>query len=75
MADARLSRRLDRPVEGRAQKANLHEIVEMAGLQRSVLAIVGEAEELARAWGEISVGAEIADGRQTQDGGGRTPPF
>ena len=38
-----------RLVDGAAQQAKLDEIVEMSGLQRGILAIVGEAQQLARA--------------------------
>ena len=37
----------DRLVEGRSQEADLDEVVEVAGLEAGVLAVVGEGEELA----------------------------
>ena len=36
------------PVEGGAQQAYLHEVVEVACLEGGVLAVVGEGEDLAR---------------------------
>jgi hypothetical protein len=38
--------RLERPNQGAAQQRNLHEIVEVPGLKRGVLSVVGEAEQL-----------------------------
>jgi hypothetical protein len=59
-------------VEGRAQQRHLHEVVEVSGLQRGVLAIVGEAEELARLGPEIAVALQLDQGAHRQDGGGGT---
>ena len=42
--DARVARRAE---ECRAQQPDLDEVVEVAGLERGVLAVVGEAQELA----------------------------
>ncbi len=46
--DAALPGCLNRCVEGRAHEAHFDEIVEVPGLQRGVLPIVSETEQLAR---------------------------
>ena len=56
-----------RAVEGGAQLPDLHEVVEVAGLQRGILAIVGEAEQLAGGVLEIGVPAQAAHGEEAGD--------
>ena len=41
-----------RGIDGRAQQADLDEVVEVTGLERGVLPVVGEAQELAGAVGD-----------------------
>ncbi len=54
-----------------AQQGDLHEVVEVAGLQRRVLAVVGERQELLGVVAQLGVGAQLANGGQRHDGGGR----
>ncbi len=67
VGDSFRSGRLCGLVERGAQQADLDEVVEMAGLERSVLAVVGEAEQLLRVLLERNILLEHADDRQTQD--------
>jgi hypothetical protein len=48
--------RVERAEEGGADQAHEQEVVEVAGLQRGVLAVVGEAEELAGVRAQRRVG-------------------
>ena len=53
---------VQRPVQGAAQLGDLHEIVEMPGLQRGVLAVVDEREQLAGSFVEVAFpGAQRPD--------------
>ena len=65
----------DGAAEGRAEHGDLDEVVEVAGLQRSVLAVVGEAEELACIGEEILVGSQAAQGGEREKRGCRAPPL
>ena len=56
-----------RLVERRAQQGHLGEVVEMAGLQRCVLAIVREAEELAGLGLEVAVALQLDERPDRQD--------
>ena len=47
-----------RPVQRRAHQADQHEVVEMAGLQAGVLAVVGEGQELAGVVVEVRCGPQ-----------------
>ena len=58
-----------RPIDGRAQQADLDEVVEVAGLERGVLAVIGKAQELARAVGDSLHVLETEDGGEAEDGG------
>src|SRR5271166_2949042 len=60
-------------VERRAQQADLDEVVEMAGLERGILAVVGETEELLGVLLERGILLEHADDRETQDRCGGAP--
>ena len=61
----------DRPVQRRAQQADLDEVVEVARLEGRVLAVVGEREELARLRVERRVGAQRAHRGKPEDRGRR----
>jgi hypothetical protein len=52
----------DRSPECGAQQGDLDEVVEVAGLQRGVLAVVGERQQLLGICAEFGVGAQLADG-------------
>jgi hypothetical protein len=65
---------LQRLVEGGAQQRHLHKIVEMPGLQRSILAVVGEAEHLLRLWRQVRA-AHGGNRSQRQQRRGRAAPF
>ena len=59
-----------RPVQSGPDQRHLDEVVEMAGLQRGVLAVVGEAEHLLRLAWQIRVahGADRGQGQQGRRG-------
>ena len=52
-----------RPVQRRAHQADQHEVVEMAGLQAGVLAVVGERQELAGVVVEVRCGPQCPHDR------------
>jgi hypothetical protein len=56
-------------VERRAQQADLDEVVEVAGLQRGVLAVVGEAEDLAPGLLHPVDPAQVVEGAEAEDVG------
>ena len=58
------------PMQRRAQQGHLREIVEMAGLQGGVLAVVGEAQELPRFGAEIPVTLQLDERAEGEDRGG-----
>src|SRR5208282_2643848 len=60
-------------VERRAKQADLDEVVEMASLERGILAVVGEAEQLLRVLLERGILLEHADDRKAQDRRGGAP--
>src|SRR5271165_2796612 len=60
-------------VERRAKQADLDEVVEMAGLERGILAVVGETEQLLRVLLKRGILLEHADDRETQDRCGGAP--
>ena len=60
-------------VERRAKQADLNEVVEMAGLERGILAVVGETEKLLRVLLEGGILLEHADDRKAQDRRGGAP--
>src|SRR5208283_5919651 len=60
-------------VECRAKQADLNKVVEMASLERGILAVVGETEKLLRVLLERGVLLEHADDRETQDRRGCAP--
>ena len=61
---------LGRLVQRRAQQGDLGEVVEVPGLQRGVLPVVGEAEELAGLRLEVAVALQLDERPDGQDGGG-----
>ena len=60
-------------MNGRAQQADLNEIVEMPGLERSILAIVGEAQQFACLPFQALIAPQGTNGGQTQYSRGRAP--
>ena len=65
---------LQRANQGRAQREQKHEVVEMPGLQGGVLAVVGKAQQFA--WvglvsGQILRREQLPYGAEREDGGGR----
>ncbi len=72
VGDARLRRPPARPGTAPRATGHLHKIVEMAGLQRGILAVVGEAEQLARLRSQRRhPGAATRRVGEAQDGRGR----
>ena len=61
------------PVQSGPQHRHLHEVVEVGGLQRGVLAVVGERQQLAGLGAQRLRLPEAADGGQRHDGGGGGP--
>ena len=55
------------PVQRRSQQSDLDEVVEVPRLERRVLPVIREAEELARVLRERLVGAQTPDRRQPED--------
>src|SRR6266571_4118283 len=53
-------------VERRAQQGGLNKVIEMPGLQGSVLTVVSEAQELAGVFLQSGL-TQVADGRETQN--------
>ena len=70
LLEAQLAVQRQRPVQSGPDQRHLDEIVEMAGLQRGVLTIVGEAEYLLRLARQIrgSHGANRGQGQQGRRG-------
>ena len=69
---------LQRANQGRAQREQKHEVVEMPGLQGGVLAVVGKAQQFA--WvglvsGQILRREQLPYGAEREDGGGRRAPL
>ena len=62
---------LGRLVQRRAQQGHLGEVVEVPGLQRGVLPVVGEAQELAGLGLEVAVALQFDERPDRQDRGGR----
>ncbi len=62
-------------VERRPQQADLHKVVEVSGLERGVLAVVGEAQQLAGLGRQRGVGPQAAHGREAEHGGGGAAAF
>ena len=60
-------------VECRAQERDLHEVIEVARLQRGILAVVGKAQQLARIGVQVAVGLQLDEGSHRQNGGGGAP--
>src|SRR5258706_6256459 len=58
-------------IESAAQHTNLDKVVEMASLQRGILPIVGETEQLACSWCEGRISAQVAHGREAKHGRSR----
>ncbi len=54
-------------VQGRAQQADLDEVVEVARLEAGVLAIVGEAQQLACPLGQGRLAAQLSNGRRAKE--------
>ncbi len=69
MGDPLAAALFHRPVKRRAQQRDLHKVVEMPGLQRSILTVVGEAEQFSGRLFQLAVPLQLADERQAQDGG------
>ena len=61
------------PVQRRAQQGDLHEVVEVARLEGGVLAVVGEAQELARLRGQVPVALQLDERAHREDRGGGAP--
>ena len=60
-------------MQGRSQQGDLREVVEVARLQGGVLAVVGEAQELARLGAQGPVALHLDERPQGEDGGGGAP--
>ena len=71
VAQSRAAPFLGRFVKCRRKQRYLGEIVEVPGLQRGVLAVVGEAQELAGLGFEVSVALQFDQRADRQDGGRR----
>ena len=63
-----------RPIERRPHQRHLDEVIEVPRLQRSVLTIVREAQQLPRFLRHGSIISELHDGRTTDESGRRTSP-
>ena len=69
----RIARSHARPVQRRAQQGDLREVVEVARLQGGVLAVVGEAQKLARFRGEVAAALQLDERAHREDRGGGAP--
>src|SRR5262245_369148 len=64
----------DRTVKSRAQQTHLDEVVEMPGLERRILPVIGKAEQLLCLAFKLSVSTEPPHGRQREHGCRRATP-
>src|SRR5579872_1657001 len=60
-------------VNGRSDKRTLDEVVEVSGLQRSVLPVIGEAEQFARLFADLRIGAQLHNRGATDQSSGGAP--
>jgi hypothetical protein len=69
-----VERVVQRPCDRRAQQRHTREVVEVAGLERRILAIIGEAQEFLGVFGQVGA-AHRVDRRHREQGGRGAAPF
>ena len=62
-------------INGRTKQGHLDKIIEVTGLERGVLPVVGETEKFAGALLHIGLAAQFGHGGEAQQRGSRTAPL